>query len=160
MPYQKSATTRVEGLEEVLKQLDEFPKKLRNKHLKKAVNDASKTVLQGAKARCPRESGLLRKSLGRKVKVYRHSGVVMGIVGARLGFKQEVTRGKGKWKSMQVVSNPVKYLHLVELGTTRTQASHFLRDALQANLADIGNRMRDALANAVADLNASGAGKK
>ena len=57
------------------------------------------------------ESGQLARSIGVKVKQYPRSGVTVGIVGARKGFK--VAAGeRGNTRNI----DPVNYLHLVALG--------------------------------------------
>lgn len=127
---------QVEGLEAIKAQLRELPRKLAAKLEKKAINEAGKLVLQRAKALAPiREDrrqgykgGLLRKSLARKVKVYRNRGIIVAIVGARKeGFRRQIgTRKDGT----PIFANPTKYLHLVELGTRTAQGKNFLRQAL------------------------------
>lgn len=134
-------TGKVEGLAEVLSALDGVDKKIRKKGVRKAVGQAGKIVLRAAKARVRKATGLLKRSLGRKTKVYRNSGVAVAIVGPRVGFKQQVQRG-GK----SVLSDPVKYAHLVEEGTSRAEALPFLRPALMQNAGQIQQAMADAIA--------------
>lgn len=151
--------SQIDGLDAVLRRLDDLPKKLRNKHLKKAITAAARTILQAAKARCPRDLGILRKSLGQKVKVYRHSGAVLAVVGARKGFRLPAIRKKGKWAPAAVqpsgFADPTKYLHLVELGTTRSREVRFLRDALRSATPSVGAKVREAVEAALADGGAS-----
>ena len=147
----------VTGLKEILQAMDDLPKNLRKKHLRKAMSDIAKKILWAAKARTPRGTGLLRKSLGRKIKVYP-SGVVVGIVGARRGFRQQVgervkdSRPGTKYPKQAgdpIYVDPTKYLHLVELGTVRSKAAHMLRDALAEGRAMATARFRQALEDAV-----------
>lgn len=154
----------LEGLADVLRKLDELPKRLRNKHLKKAVGNAARTILWAAKARTPKRRGVLYKSLGRKVKLYRNSGVAVAIVGARTGFRQVVgTRVRDsrpgtkypKKAGDPIYADPTKYLHLVELGTSRSAGVHMLRDAIAQNKAAIADEMRKALEDAVKEAAAS-----
>lgn len=155
------------NLADLLADLEGLKKALRNRILKRAIGAGTKLILREAKARAPRETGLLRKSLGRKVKVYRNSGTVVGIVGPRAGFKETVTRSRGRWLPGPVVSDPIRYAHLVELGTRPhalgkgsnlrkgRQSGHthpgaaarpFLRPAVQA----LGTQVRAAIAREVA----------
>jgi HK97 gp10 family phage protein len=99
------------GIKDLVGTLARLKKAVRNKLLRGAVGDGSKILLQAVKAKAPRESGLMRKSLGRRLKVYRNSGTVVGIVGPRTGFKREVSVG-GRAGGR----NPTKYAHLVEGG--------------------------------------------
>jgi len=99
---------QIDGLGQVLARLQEADKKVRRKLLRQAVNEAGKIVLAAAKARVPKgATGQLRRSLGRKVKVYRSSGTAVAIVGPRKGYKIDVD-GRAV--------DPVHYAHLVEYG--------------------------------------------
>lgn len=94
------------------------------------VAKASRLVARIAKQNAPRQSGLLRASIGSKVRTYR-SGVVAGVVGPRKGFRREVAKSKGRWTATASgvakaraglvarveVRDPVKYAHLVHGGT-------------------------------------------
>jgi HK97 gp10 family phage protein len=105
----REAMARLEGMK---------PGKIRRVH-RKAINEITKGVLRTAKGLVPKRTGQLRKSLGRKVKTYP-SGVTVGVVGPRNGFLI-VKDGKR--------INPVKYAHLVELGTRHSPPKSFLRAA-------------------------------
>ena len=150
----------VEGLGDVLRQLDVVKNSLRNKHLRKAMADVSRNVLWSARARTPKRRGILYRSLGRKVRVYRKSGVVVAVVGARVGFKEQVGVRKRDSRSGvkyprhagdPVFADPTKYLHLVELGTRRTQAAHMLRDAAAAARPMMTRRVVEAVNAALAE---------
>ncbi len=132
MPY--TVRGRIDGLPGLLRSLEGLQDKLRKKTLKDAIGAASKVVLWEARRRAPRGSGLLRKSLGRKVKVYRNSGVVVGIIGPRTGFKIQVgVRIRGKNAGKPIYANPTQYAHLVELGTRRSAAKPFLKPAFEGS---------------------------
>lgn len=141
---------KIEGLGEVLARLDGVEKKTKKKILRKAVGQAGKILLKAAKQRAQKKSGLLRKSLGRKVKVYRNSGVAVAIVGPRTGYRQEVSRDGRK----PVMSDPIRYAHLVELGTSHSAAFPFLTPAIEEN----AERIKDAMAGVIADGIAKAAG--
>lgn len=141
MPFAISG--KIEGVEALVKSLEDLDAKLRKRVLKKAVGEASKMVLRAAKAGVRKDTGLLKKSLGRKVKVYRHSGVVVAIVGPRKGFKTAVTR-KGQAKA--TFANPTQYAHLVELGTSRSQAFPFMGPAFEQTKAAAREAMEEIVA--------------
>jgi len=90
-----------------------------------AVSKALTPINRAAKRRCPVETGLLKRSIGKKVKAYKWSGTVWGGVGPRVGYKKQMP--DGSWR------NPTKYAHLVELGTVGLAARPFLRPALDTN---------------------------
>lgn len=138
---------RLEGTDALAARLKQVPAKLAKKHLRKAMNAVGSKVAKAAKARAGAfaRTGQLKRSIGKKVKVYP-SGTVVAVVGARLGFKVVGgvrTRGKRKGETHYV--NPVKYLHLVELGTVRSRARHFLRESLDANRAALESAVADAV---------------
>jgi HK97 gp10 family phage protein len=87
--------------------LAEIDRKIARKALKAGINEVSKAVLWDAKSLVPKRTGLLRKSLGRKIKSYRNGAVIVGIIGPRKGFRLVING---------VPVNPVKYAHLVEFG--------------------------------------------
>ncbi len=93
--------------------------------IRPAVTQALAPINKAAKRKAPVETGLLKKSIGKKVAVVRRTGDIWGGVGIRKGFKQEVTvDGKTEMR------NPINYAHLVEFGTKNQPAKPFLRPAL------------------------------
>ena len=75
-----------------------------------------KVVSKTAKALVPRDSGLLRKSIGTKTKLYRRSQTVITMVGPRSGMKQTVKQTGLDGRKVERMANPSKYAHLVERG--------------------------------------------
>lgn len=137
---------RVEGLDGVLKALGSLDKRLRKKGVRKMAMEGGKLVLRRAKQLVPRETGLLKKSLGRKVKAYPKSGIAVAIVGPRneAKFRQQVTRTKGRRASRTLIANPVRYAHLVEGGTQLASPTPFLAPAVSGQQSAI----REAMAKA------------
>jgi hypothetical protein len=111
-----------------LQKLKALGPKLEKKILRAAVDKGTKYLTKQTKANVPVQTGLLKKSIGSKVKTYPN-GKIIGIVGPRSGFRQQVvTRGrkgailrtkKGLKLFMaggkDTVRNPLKYAHLTEL---------------------------------------------
>lgn len=158
------------GLGDVFSALDNVEKKIRKKGIRKGMNEATKIVAKAAKQKAVRVSGLLAKSIGRKVGRDRRK-VTVGLVGPRIGFAGSYA-GKPR--------DPEKYAHLVELGTAPhsvakgdtlerknrkgdvvkqasqtagkmhpgAQAKPFLRPAADDNV----TRVRDAIADAIAEV--------
>lgn len=90
------------------RKLADLDEKVARKAIRGGVNEATKIVLADAKALVPTRSKLLRRSLGRRVRIYRQSKVIVGIIGPRRGFRVQLANGR--WV------NPAKYAHLVEYG--------------------------------------------
>lgn len=110
MPF--PINVKLDGLKEAVARLSSLKTGARNKILRPAVSDGLKPVHQAVKQRVPKASGLLRRSVARKVAGSRKSGAVTGLVGPRTGMKQAVTRPDGS----TVESDPAKYAHLAEFG--------------------------------------------
>lgn len=123
---------RVEGLDGVLKALGALDKKLRKKGVRKMASAGGGVVLKRARQLVPRDTGLLKKSLGRKVKAYARTGVAVAVVGPRNDpkFRQQVTRAKGRKRPRTLLANPVRYAHLVEGGTQLAPPHPFLAPAV------------------------------
>lgn len=135
---------KMSGEKALNRKLSRLKEAVNRRVLRKAVTAASKPVLKEAKAKAPKETGLLKKSLGRRTKTYRNSGTAVAVVGPREGFKKEVTvNGKTE------VRNPVKYAHLVEYGTIQTAAHPFLRSAWEGTKAVARSAMVKAIEDGI-----------
>lgn len=97
----------VNGEREIVRALRKLDDRLVRRVMRKAVRAGANPIVRTARQNVPRSTGLLRKSLGTKVKTY-NNGTIVAIIGPRTGFKQLVN-GKPR--------NPTKYAHLVEFGT-------------------------------------------
>src|ERR1044071_9487651 len=81
---------KIEGLEPLIKSMANMRKGLRNKVLRSAMRRSASIVNKAAKGAAPVcETGQLKRSLGVKVKV-SPSGVVVGAVEPRPGFRVPV----------------------------------------------------------------------
>ncbi len=116
---------KIEGARQLARKLDELGSKIAKRVVKGAVNGALTPINKAAKRRVTKQTGALKASLGKKVKVYP-GGVIWGAIGARADpkFWREGSDGR--------IRKPAFYSHLVELGTIRVMARPFLRPALDA----------------------------
>lgn len=123
-------SVRVEGAKELERMLAGWKPSARRRIVRPGVRKAASIVSKAAKARAPVGSGLLKKSIGVKMRTYR-DGTVVGVVGPRHGFKRAVS-GSGRSRTIVTkknvsefhnslvrvrAQNPVKYAHLVHGGT-------------------------------------------
>jgi HK97 gp10 family phage protein len=138
MPFK--VRMRIKGVEELIANLRAIDDTLKKKALQKGVTAGSKIVARSASARVHRRSGQLAKSIGAKVKTYRGSGKVVGIIGPRQDFKI-MYHGKPV--------DPVRYAHLVEYGTVRSRAFPFLRPALDENQQAVYGAIAEAVKDAL-----------
>jgi HK97 gp10 family phage protein len=107
-----SVQYKMSGGRELQRALAKFSPGRQRAIARRALASASTLTLRAAKQRAPVETGLLRKSLGKKTKTYPNKGTVVVAIGPRTGFRRLV-RVKGKL----VRRNPTKYAHLVEFGS-------------------------------------------
>ena len=96
---------RLEGDKQLIKKLERLGSTIGRRVVRKAAGKSMTPMNKAAKREAPVVTGLLKKSIGKKVKTYRKDGVVWVAVGPRTGFL-EVIDGVRK--------DPVKYAHLVE----------------------------------------------
>lgn len=121
MANRRDIKVRIRGLEQTLRALDGVKRGVRNRVIRAAVNAASTPVLKEIKSRVPKETGLLRRSIGRKMWTAKRTGTVIAIIGPRRKFRQQVIAKKG-WRKGKIrhsdstFSDPTKYAHLVEYG--------------------------------------------
>lgn len=108
------------GLAPLVKQLAGVRKSLRTKTIRSAMRKSASVVNKTAKGNVSGQgignTGTLKKSLGVKVKVYP-SGIVIGVVEPRAGFRIPIPRGKRGGLVGIKYHDPRKIAHLVEGGT-------------------------------------------
>jgi HK97 gp10 family phage protein len=98
-----------------------FPADMKKKGLRAAVTTAGRVVIKAARKNMPVETGLLKKSIGQRTKVYKREEVGVSVIGPRSDFKTKIRDTlTGKKKKRR----PSKYLHLLEYGTR----PHIIRD--------------------------------
>ena len=161
----------VEGADKLIAAFRELQSSAQKKHLRKALGQSTKDVLWAARAQVPKRSGLLYKSMGRKVKVSKVTGTLTGFVGARTGFRKAVgvrkragyrTSKKGirvaKAAGAALYADPTRYLHLIELGSKHNRAVHMLQGALTSNRGAVEGYLVSAMNAAVADAAKKGGG--
>jgi hypothetical protein len=129
---------KLDGLQPILKRLEGLKRSMQKSIIRKAVDAAGKETEAAIKPLVPKDTGLLLRSMGRKVVVGRKSGVALAIVGPRTGYKVvraqartaksqtafAVNKKTGKVRKVilrlgsrsPVQSNPTQYGHLVEGG--------------------------------------------
>lgn len=137
MPFQVRTEVDASEVRRIVRSLAAINKRLARKALRKAVTVAGRVVRDDAKNRVAVRTGLLRKSLGVRVRTYLARGVVVAVVGPRRGFRRDVP-GVG-------TVDPVNYAHLVEYGTNKSAAKPFLRPAWDENKERIVAAMRGIL---------------
>jgi len=128
----------IKGVASIQRALSRLPDELQRSGEAAALRAGAKPVTRAAKAKAPTDSGLLKKSIGQNVKRIR--GVRTARIGPRLGWGKEVPRN-GK----TVFSDPAKYSHLIELGTSHSAAQPFIRPAIDSTRSEVVSAMADGL---------------
>jgi len=125
------ARTDVEliGDKQLMRRLAVLKNSTLNRVMRPAINQALTPIARAAKQKCPKESGALRRSIGKKTMTARQG--VIGLVGPRVG--DQFTRDYNGEKRV-----PNNYAHLVEYGhggPGPAPAHPYLRPALDENRA-------------------------
>lgn len=147
-----SISVSIKGLKILNDRISDLPAELLKSAERAVLSAGAKPILQKAKANAPigkgPAAGLLKQSIGLNVK--RVKGVWSARVGPRVGYGKKIGEGKRKkarfaktrrngkiqtakpGDSFDIWKNPVNYSHLVELGTSKTPASGFIRRAVES----------------------------
>ena len=114
-----NTSIKLVGMETLVARLRALPKKVATKGARRAIQAGSKPILDSEKADVPTDTGLLKKSLGRKVA--SKAGNAFAVVGPRKGFGEPGKKGKLKFKArkkgvLNIASfkEPTRYAHLAE----------------------------------------------
>jgi HK97 gp10 family phage protein len=149
-----NAALQLQGDRQLRNLLKDLPKKVARKGLKKAAEAGIKPVARSAKAKAPVDTGILRKSIGKKTKSYRNAAVSM--TGARTdmtGFvKRALARGDARTAKNATRKVPSNYIHLVQYGTKPHRVGNRIHHGARANpfLKRAFNEQRGAAETAVA----------
>jgi HK97 gp10 family phage protein len=93
----------------------ELGPRVQRRALRPAVSAAATPIVKAAKAKAAKRSGLLKKSLGKKIKTYADKGMVIAVIGPRTGVNGEVNGKKYV---------PAKIAHLIEKGHIARDGSY------------------------------------
>lgn len=120
------------GDTELIAKLNGLGPKVYRKVIKSASRKAFAPVVKTAKEKAPKETGLLKKSIGVKQKAYPRAGRLVTIVGPRTGFAQEVSVDT-PFGPKKVKRDPSKYAHLVEYGTRPHSTAALANNRIRTN---------------------------
>ena len=122
------------GVEDLIRSMDEWKRAVRARVIRNAVRKTGPIASRAMKQRAPRETGLLKKSIGHRVYTHRNGMGAGMVAGPRKGFEATVVGRKRKRKPRRYTQmtknernlglafgrtqkrNPTKYGHLVEGG--------------------------------------------
>jgi len=139
-------------MKELQRALAALPKELQRQSESSALREGMNPVLKASRAAAPigkgPHKGLLKKSIGLTVRKGKNG--ITARVGARSGFKIEIgkrtassnryaktRKGKllvtKKGGQYTVYKDPTKYSHLVEYGTSHSEAKSFIRTPMESS---------------------------
>lgn len=86
----------IEGVQGLVRKLERMERRTRARYLRRATSAAGTKLAQAVRRAAPVDTGLLRRSIGRRVRTYRKGAIATAIVGPRRGFEREVTGDDGQ----------------------------------------------------------------
>ena len=130
----------IRGDRQLRRNLTDLAGKVARKTMRKGLSKGTQVIVKEARGRAPRETGLLRRSIGKKVITYKQSGTMVGVVGIKKNVVGSGPDGEKRW--------PFNYAHLVEFGTYSKHSkaggpSAFMRPALDTKRAEALRVVRD-----------------
>jgi HK97 gp10 family phage protein len=133
------------GAVELEKALKSLGVRTQRKVVRQSVNAALNPCLKAARRKAPKESGLLEKSLAKKIKTYPEKMIVVGLCGPS-------TAVSGEYKGEKRV--PWRYAHLVENGHIGPDGQFipghpFMRPAFDETTSDMLETMADKLGKGI-----------
>lgn len=137
---QRHLTATVDGVGDLLRELEKLKISVRRKHAARAVQSGAKPVKAAIEQAAPQDSGVLRKSIRSRLKRFADSGLAEAWIGpksqrvylalANARSKKQGTwvkvtranRNRGIYQHTRHVRDPAKYAHLVEFGRGTVRA--------------------------------------
>lgn len=97
---------KLTGDKDLIKRLKRLGSTVARRVVRQSTTAALTPMVKAMRREAPKDTGTLKKSIGKVVRTYRRSGVVWGAVGPRKGFETANPDGSARI--------PTKYAHLVE----------------------------------------------
>lgn len=134
---------KMTGDKELAAKFSSLPGRLQKGALRRGVTKGARIVTKSAGGGVTKRTGLLKKSLGQRVKTFP-SGVVFGIVGARRGFRVLVSefrnRGGALGLRKTVSRSGVKFVKVVLKSGRGLKIGQYIDPAKYSHLVERGHR--------------------
>lgn len=120
-----SGKVKFESFKQVARNMDKLAEKIERQAMRESITKASRPIVREAKNRLKpyKDTGLLAKSIKRRVRTYKSSKMVLIAIGPDRNVVGSAESESGQTRTRR----PVRYAHLVEFGTRRTRARPFMR---------------------------------
>jgi HK97 gp10 family phage protein len=135
--------SEIKGLKELSKALKAFPQNVQNNILNSAVRAGAVTIQKEAKKNVPVKSGLTKASIIIKKRRPKSKNITKFSLGIR-----RIKDGR-EWYEKNLNSKYFKdkpkdayYAHMIEFGTSKSEASPFMRPALESRADEVINEVR------------------
>lgn len=115
------ATMALKGHKKLQREFRRLSGATQRRIVRRPLAAALTPILKAAKREVPKQTGSLKKSIGKVVRMFK--GAVWGGVGPRTGGEFAYVDDQGNRHV------PANYAHLIEFGTMNTPAKPFLRSA-------------------------------
>ena len=125
---------KITGIKELKRAMDKLPDELKKGAERRVLGAGAKPIVKAARSKVPKQSGLLRKSIGQKVK--KTKGEYSARIGPRTNMGGMVVRD-----GVSRFSDPNKYSHLVEYGTSHSAPQPFIRPAVESAKSEVVSAM-------------------
>lgn len=136
---------RITGDKRLIATFRKLPERVGRSAVRKAVNFGATPIVQAARKRIPRESGLSRKALNKRVKTYPANQGVVAIIGVR---RDEGGTYKGRRRVPQFYQHLIHDGHIARDGTF-VPGSKYLDKAYNAALSTAQKRMEQRLSQEI-----------
>ncbi len=131
----QSGAFKVDGLEELTKNLREIPKIIRNRVVRKASYKASRIPIAKIRENIATlkliDTGTMQKRIGPKVVYRRRTDQIVLMIGAIFTQGKTKEDRQAKRTKLGITRDPY-YIRFQELGTKYLEARHFVQDAFMS----------------------------
>lgn len=141
-------SVRITGIAELLSKLSAIGSAAETRAVRSGVTAGGQVILEAARQLCPKETGALERSLGKRI--VSRKGSAAAIIGPRSKYEEAQKGGAGGGE----VRRPVRYAHLVEKGhggKVTAAAKPFLRPAIDNNRDVAESAMKTAIMGVIAE---------
>lgn len=149
---------KLDGGRELRHLFEELPKRVRTKHLRRAVTTAATPIVKEVKSHIKKQTGTLRKAITKKVKTYKGGATAVAVIGAKKGVTgPSVNLGSGSNNRIRRMTPrvPSRYFHLFDKGAAPhtvnghahpgVKGSNALENAWESKKDQAGNIMLNTL---------------
>jgi HK97 gp10 family phage protein len=130
---------KVTGLPETISNIESLPEGIRQNVIMAALRIALEPIYASAKNYVPVLYGFLKEHITRKTSRMKDGVSFIGMVGILTGGEPLDIATEGRRKGQEIIVYPAMYGAFVEQGTSKREATPFLRPALEDQAGNAAN---------------------